>query len=447
MFDTTAIGTWIATIARRLSADVLTLETLAQALVVAAAFGLALPLGPRLRRRLVAARKRFAARGPASRALGALAATAVPLVWVVPLWPAALAAAAAGWPYRLLDIAASLLSAWLAIRVAAALLAHPVAANVVAVVAWSVAALNITGLLAPTVTLLDGLGVQVGDSRVSLLAVINALLWLAALTWAALGAARLAERRLLASRGLTPSMQVLLGKLTRVALLATAVLLSLNTVGIDLTALTVFGGAIGLGLGFGLQKVVSNLVSGVILLLDKSVKPGDVVAISGTYGWINALGARYVSVITRDGIEHLIPNEELIANRVENWSYSSRLVRLHIPVRVAYGSDPHLALALCVEAAAATPRILPDPEPRCLLLAFGDNALELELRIWIDDPTKGVANVKSEVLLAIWDRFRENGLEVPLPQRVVHLRGREDGPPRRAGGGGEALGNGGEDGY
>ena len=159
-----------------------------------------------------------------------------------------------------------------------------------------------------------------------------------------------------------------------------------------------------------------------ILLLDRSVKPGDVIAVGGTYGWIDSLGARYVSVVTRDGIEHLIPNEELIANRVENWSYSNNLVRLKTPIGIAYDADVHQAMMLCLDAARATARVLAEPAPVCLLSGFGDSSVDLELRFWIRDPTAGTANVKSDVLLNVWERFHDHGIEIPLPQRDLHIK-------------------------
>ena len=216
-------------------------------------------------------------------------------------------------------------------------------------------------------------------------------------------------------------MQVLTAKLAKVVLLTLAVVVALNAVGIDLTAFAVFSGAIGVGVGFGLQKVVSNLISGVILLLDRSIKPGDVIEIAGTYGWITRLNARFVSVSTRDGIEHLIPNEDLITQRVTNWSYSDDRVRLHVAVGIGYLCDVREAMRLCVEAAKAVKRVLETPAPICLLKAFGDSSIDLELRFWIRDPRNGTANIRSEVMLGIWDSFREHGIEFPYPQRDIHL--------------------------
>ena len=222
--------------------------------------------------------------------------------------------------------------------------------------------------------------------------------------------------------GVTPAAGVLFGKLIRVLLFTIAIVVGLNSVGIDLTAFAVFSGAIGLGIGFGLQKVFSNLISGVILIMDRSVKPGDVIAIGDTYGWINSLSARYVSLITRDGTEHLITNEEMISQRVENWSFSNRLVRLRIGFGISYRSDLRKAMELAIEAAGEPDRILEDPKPVCHLLGFGDSSVNLELRVWIRDPQNGLTNVKSQVLLGIWDRFQEHGVEFPFPQHDLHLK-------------------------
>jgi small-conductance mechanosensitive channel len=248
---------------------------------------------------------------------------------------------------------------------------------------------------------------------------------LALFLWLASTFARVLETRLNRLSELTPAMQVLTLKLVRFALITLAVVLALGSVGIDLTALAVFSGAVGVGIGLGLQKVVSNLVSGVILLVDRSIKPGDVIEIGDTYGWITSLNARYVSLATRDGKELLIPNEDLITGRVTNWSYSSDLIRQHVIVGVSYGSDVHLAVRLAVEAAVAVTRVLDVPDPACLLKEFGDSALILELRFWIRDPANGTANVRSEVMLRIWDLFREHGIEFPFPQRELTLRNPE----------------------
>ena len=252
--------------------------------------------------------------------------------------------------------------------------------------------------------------------------VIEGLFSLAVLLWLATVCSRVLERRISRLPNLTPSVQVLFSKLLKIVLITIAIVAAIRTVGIDLTAFAVLSGAIGVGIGFGLQKAVSNLISGVMLLLDKSIKPGDVIAVGGTYGWVSSLGARYVSVVTRDGIEHLIPNEDFITQGVENWSYSNSKVRLKIPIGISYKSDVRKAQGLCLDAAAEVSRVVADPPPVCPLKGFGDSSVDLELRIWIEDPQNGVSNVKSEVLLLVWDKFHEHGIEIPFPQRDLHLK-------------------------
>jgi len=179
---------------------------------------------------------------------------------------------------------------------------------------------------------------------------------------------------------------------------------------------------IGIGIGLGLQKSIANLFSGLVLLLDKSIKPGDVIAIGDTYGWVDSLNARYVSVYTRDGIEHLIPNEQLITQEVQNWTHTNRLIRLRLPIGVHYESDVRRAIDLCVESATEVERVIDKPAPVCLLNGFGDNSVDLELRFWIGDPQKGTSNVKSKILMNVWDKFKENKIEIPYPQRDLHIR-------------------------
>ncbi|MCG6967230.1 MAG: mechanosensitive ion channel [Chromatiaceae bacterium] len=356
------------------------------------------------------------------RPLAALSEVANPIAWLTLQWIAIAVLKHFKWPSGASTIVASLLTAWLLIRLASLLVANAALARVIAIAAWSIAALSIFGLLEPLASLLDDWAINIGQVRISPLTVVKAAfsLWLS--LWLANGLATLVERKLDRAHTVAPTMRVLAAKLTRITLIGAAFLIGLSAVGIDLTALAVFGGALGVGLGFGLQKIFSNLVSGVILLMDRSIKPGDVISVGNTFGWINHLGARYASVITRDGIEHLIPNEELITTRVENWSYSDNLVRLRVPIGISYHSDPRLAMKLCIEAAEMVPRVQLKPEPRCQLIRFGDSSVDLELRVWIDDPSNGRANVISEVLLGVWDRFHEHGIEIPFPQRDMHVR-------------------------
>jgi small-conductance mechanosensitive channel len=365
-------------------------------------------------------RKLFAGRPAVVLAVVADQATA--MLALAMAFVATEAAQRLGWPSRVLDIATSLLAAWVVIRIAARLVRNRSAARAVATLAWVIAALDILDLLDPTAAMLDGIGFTVGGAKLTALAVIKGVILIFVLLWLAVWAARLIESRIDASEDLTPSVKVLLGKVVHFVLLVVAVLAGVSGVGIDLTALAVFTGALGFGIGFGMQKVVSNLVSGVILLVDKSVKPGDVIAVSGTYGWVNSMSARHVSLVTRDGIEHLVPNEELITTRVENWSYSNDLLRLRVNFGISYNADPRKAIAIGMEAAAETERVLKDPKPVCFIIGFGDSSVDLQLRFWINDPKNGTSNVRGAILLRLWDKLHEQGIEIPLPQRDLHIR-------------------------
>lgn len=347
---------------------------------------------------------------------------AFPLILVVTVWLIDAIAIQAGYRHNFVRLVASLLNAWIVIRLAAAIVDDPVWSRTIATIAWTLAALNIVGWLEPGIEILDGLALQVGDFRVSVYGIIKAVLSLAVLLWVASFASRLFEQRIQKVHRLTPSVQVLMSKLLKLVLLSVAVLFALSTIGVDLTALAVFGGAVGVGIGLGLQRIVANLISGVILLLDRSIKPGDVIAIGETFGWIQSLGARYTAVRTRDGTEFLIPNEDLITTQVENWSHSDVKLRLKIPVGIAYSCDPHFAIKLCNEAAAKCSRVLDNPGPNTLLRGFGDNSVDLEIRFWINDPQNGRGNIMSEILLNVWDAFKEHDIEIPFPQRDLHLR-------------------------
>ena len=345
----------------------------------------------------------------------------VPLVFLVLLWLVTGLLRQMTWPSAtyLLGIAVSLLTAWVVIRASSALIGNVVMSKTIAVIVWTIAALSITDLLDPTVALLDSLAVTLGELRISALLVIQGVIALAVLLWGALALSGFLERRIKSVRDLTPSVQVLLGKLLKIALLTVAFLIALHSVGIDLTALTIFSGAVGLGLGFGLQKVVSNLISGIILLLDKSIKPGDVIELGPTFGWIQSLSARYVSVVTRDGKEYLIPNEDLITHQVVNWSFTNQLVRMETTFGVAYSSDPHQVRRVAVEAAKKVERVMAEPPPVCHLSGFGDSSIEFLLRFWITDPEAGAANVTGLVLLQVWDAFKAEGIEFAYPHRQL----------------------------
>ncbi len=295
-------------------------------------------------------------------------------------------------------------------------------AKILAGAIWLWAALYIFHIIEPWIDLLYHIDFKLGQVRISLLHLARALPILLLLYWLSRNISIVWRSWLGVGSGLSPALQILLFRLGNIFLFSASIVLVLHYLGLDLTVFALFGGALGLGLGFGLQKVFANLVSGFILLADKSIKPGDVIQIRDKYGWINFLGSRYCSVVTRDGIEHLIPNEQLITAEVINWSYSHNLVRLKVPVGVGYASDLEKARDLMLKTAADTKRVLDDPKPSSQLLSFGDNAVNLELRVWINDPQNGVGSVRSDLHWGIWRRFREHGIELPYPQREVHLK-------------------------
>jgi small-conductance mechanosensitive channel len=352
-----------------------------------------------------------------------LSATIVqPAIWLILQWAAVATASAAGWRYGLMTVTSSLLAAWIVIRIAASFVRDRFWRHNIAITAWIIAALNIVGLLDPTIAILDSASITLGSVRLSAYTVMKGILALGVLFWGATIVSNVFESRIKAARNLTPSVQVLLSKLFKIILITLVMFAGISLIGIDITAFAVVGGAIGVGIGFGLQKIVGNLISGLILLMDKSIKPGDVIAIGENYGSVESLGARYVSVSTRDGIEHLIPNEELIVNRVENWSHTHNLYRMRTQIGIHYKSDVRKAMELCIEAASETDRVLTLHPPVCQIRAFGDNSVNLELRYWINDPMNGRQNVNGEILLKIWDKFHEHGIEIPYPQRDLHLR-------------------------
>jgi small-conductance mechanosensitive channel len=355
---------------------------------------------------------------------------ALPLLWWATIIIAIFALNVAGAPAQLAHIAASLLLAWIVIRASTALVRDAALSHTIAVIVWFLAAIDILGLRAALTATLDNFALTIGSLRLSLLTLLEAVVLLVLLIWAAFATSQLLQTRINRITSLTPSVQVLIGNTLKIILIVLAVVIALDTVGIDLTALALFSGAVGVGVGLGLQKVVANFVSGIILLLDRSIKPGDVIEIGNTVGRITSMAARYVSVRARDGKDYLLPNEELITSRVVNWTYSSPLVRLDLPFGVAYGSDLHQVRAIAVAAAAEPARIVKSPEPVCHATGFGPSAIEFLLRFWIADAENGVTNIKGEVLLALYDALTGKGIELPFPQYEIRLKD-ERGPSDR----------------
>ncbi|WP_308916123.1 mechanosensitive ion channel family protein [Jannaschia sp. LMIT008] len=342
------------------------------------------------------------------------------------------------WPSRsyLIGLAATIANAWVLVAFVSRIVRNPLLRRIVAWGLWIWVTLFYLGLLPAVESFLDSVAFSIGDLRISMLAVLTALVLIGILFTGARFVATTTGARIQRNEDISPSMRVLIVKLLQTVLYAGAFFLGLKAVGVDLTGLAVLSGAIGVGLGFGLQKVISNLVSGFIILLDKSIKPGDVISLGETFGWVTTLTARYVGITTRDGKEYLIPNEDLITTRVVNWSHSNDFVRLDIFFGTAYGDDPHLVRRVAVEAAQGVPRVLSSKPAVCHIVGFGDSSVDYILRFWIADPTGGLTNIRGNVYLALWDAFRANGVSIPFPQREVRMLGDADADaaPARDGG-------------
>lgn len=334
------------------------------------------------------------------------------------------------WPSRsfFIGLSVELAFAWLLISVVTSFIKNKALRSLATWLGWIVATLQITEFLEPTKNLMDSIAIVILGTRVSLLMVFIEVISLLALFLMASLISKTGARNINRIPDMSPSIKVLLSKTLQIGLYTTAFILSLKTIGFHLGNLAVLSGAIGLGIGFGLQKIISNLLSGIIILLDKSIKPGDVISLNETFGWITQLGARYTSVTTRDGREHLIPNEDFITNQVINWSHSSDFVRLDIFFGVDYDSDPHLVKKVAAEAPLTVDRVVTNPSPVCHVVNFGDSSVDFILRFWIRDPNKGLTNIRGNVYLALWDTLKENDISIPYPRReITMLSGNDDG--------------------
>lgn len=351
------------------------------------------------------------------------------------------------WPSRsqIIELAAIISTVWVLIGLISRLIGNRFVRRIVTWVAWIWVTLYFLNFLEPAAAFLDSLAVTLGEFRLSALTVINALVVTTMLIAGARFLSNVVTGRLSQNQDISPSMRVLTAKLVQIVLFTFAIVVGLKAVGFDLTGLAVFSGAVGVGLGFGLQKVVSNLVSGVIILLDKSIKPGDVISLGDTFGWIDSLGARYVSVVTRDGKEYLIPNEDLVTGQVVNWSHTNQFVRLDIKFGTSYSDDPHKVSKAAINAAMSVKRVLAHRTPVCWITGFGDSSVDYVLRFWITDAQGGLTNVRGQVYLALWDAFQEKGFSIPFPQREMRIlneaipitpqRSGRHGPPEEEAGG------------
>lgn len=340
----------------------------------------------------------------------------------------------------LLDLAAPLLGSLAIIRGAVYLLrvalknGSVIAAfeRAIATTVWGLFALHILGVLPQVVEKLESIALPIGKARVSVWDLGWGIVGIAFTILAALWLGGLLEARFMRAAGLHANVRVALARITKTLLVFLAVVIALPLVGLDLTLLSVFGGALGVGLGFGLQKVASNYVSGFIVLLDRSIRLGDVITADNFYGVVKEMTTRYTVVKALDGREAIIPNETLITSTVLNHSYTDKRVRVPLQLQVGYGTEVEPVLRLCEDVARAHSRVLHDPAPSAALAGFGDSGLNLELGFWIRDPEEGTLNVRSDIALALLGAFRERGIEIPFPQRTVRiLPGAEAGGPAR----------------
>lgn len=371
-------------------------------------------------------RKKLAKGGYSKMALriGAVVIGRLDLIFfMVVSWAVYLTMQATTWPSRsyFIYIAASVATAWFLIAVFTRLISNKSVRQLIRTFGWTYAALTIMGLWDNVSGLLDSLAFETAGFRLSVLMILTAIFTLALLFVIASFLTKTTTFRLNASSDISPSIKVLLQKFTQIAFYGLAALIGVKTIGFDLSNLALLTGAIGLGLGFGLQKIVSNLVSGVIILLDKSIKPGDVISLDETFGWITSLGARYASITTRDGREYLVPNEDFITHKVVNWTHSSDFVRLDIHFGVSYDSDPHEVKRIATDAPKSVNRVVSNPAPVCHIINLGDSSIDFKLRFWIKDPTAGLTNIRGNVYLALWDALKENNIEIPFPRRDVHM--------------------------
>jgi small-conductance mechanosensitive channel len=356
-----------------------------------------------------------------ARVMVASASTAVFAILVI---AARIAMYHSTWPSRsyLLMVAAKLALAWLVIRLVTSVIRNAFIVQLVSLSAWVVAALSIINQLDPTIDALDSVSIVLGGLRLTPLLVIKLGALLIAALWLTNIASNFAEGRINRSTDLTPSIQVLLVKMIRMGLMALAIIIALSAVGINLSALAVFSGAVGVGIGIGLQKIVANFISGIILLADKSVKPGDLVTIGDSTGRISAMKTRYISVAAGDGREFLIPNEDLVTQKVVNWTYTDKNTLVKVVFGTNYDADPKLVCKLAVDIGAAAKRAIKGKPPTCILTEFAEIGMKFSLTFWIADPD-GMDNVKSDVMLALWDAFKREGIRVPYPVRELLVRG------------------------
>jgi small-conductance mechanosensitive channel len=422
--DLNDISEFLLSAARSVGAEVTSPWFYLQLGLILAGAGIALAAGAAIRSRIDMTSHARGLPAPLRLFMRVLVGSAPTAVFAVIMVLARAVMLASTWPSRsyLLSVASNLALAWLIIRLVTSVIRNTFIVRLVSLSAWLVAALSILGQLEPVIEALDSVSIVLGGLRLTPLLLIKLGVLLVVALWLTNLAANFVESRITRSTDLTPSIQVLLIKMIRLGLMVFAIAVVMSAVGINLSALAIFSGAAGVGIGFGLQKIVANFISGIILLADKSVKPGDLVTIGDSTGRINEMKTRYISVAAGDGREFLIPNEDLVTQKVVNWTYTDKNTLVKVNFGANYDADPRLVCKLAVDIAAAAPRAIKSKPPNCILTEFAEAGMKFSLTFWIADPD-GMDNVKSEVMLALWDAFKHEGIQVPYPVREIRVRG------------------------
>lgn len=413
--------------------EVLTINMTIQLGLILAAFIPAIIFGPRLKRLIQKHIRHRLPMGILRRACDAFATIATLLALWITLTVFMSLLGGMGQSKALISAVISLLAAAIFIRLVTLIIRSPFWSKVAFYVAWPIAALDAFGILGNVVTQLETASIMLAPAEgdrsavtLSALDIVRAGIIFAIFFWLASIASSLINRQLQNVEELNPSFKALLAKILNFVMPIIALVLALQMIGFNLASLAVFSGAVGLGIGLGLQKIISNFLAGFTLLADKSIKPGDVIEVDGTFGWVTSMKSRYVSMRTRDGHEHLVPNSIFIDEGVVNWSHTDHVVRVHAPFGVSYSTrDLKLVQQLAVDSAKSVSRVVESPSPVCNLIEFGDNSVNFDLRFWITDPQNGIANVRSEVNMNIWEALHEHHIEIPFPQRDIHIKSSE----------------------
>jgi small-conductance mechanosensitive channel len=422
--DLNDISEFLLSAGRSVGAEVTSPWFYLQLGLILAGAGIALATGAAIRSRIDTTSLAMGLPAPLRLFMRVLIGSAPTAVFAVIMVLARAVMLALTWPSRsyLLSVASNLAFAWLIIRLVTSVIRNTFIVRLVSLSAWLVAALSILGQLEPVIEALDSVSIVLGGLRLTPLLLIKLGVLLIMALWLTNIASNFVESRITRSGDLTPSIQVLLIKMIRLALMIFAVAVVMSAVGINLSALAIFSGAAGVGIGFGLQKIVANFISGIILLADKSVKPGDLVTIGDSSGRISAMKTRYISVAAGDGREFLIPNEDLVTQKVTNWTYTDKNTLVKVNFGTNYDADPRLVCKLAIDVAAAAPRAIKGRPPNCILVAFAEAGMKFSLTFWIADPD-GMDNVKSDVMLSLWEVFKREGIRVPYPVREIRIRG------------------------